>query len=265
MEGFTMSDMKSTILEKLAKIESKHGIKIIHAIESGSRGWGFAAKDADYDCRFIYVHPKDWYLTVQDKKDFIEAEQNEVFDIKGVDIKRAMKYITKPDCSIYEWLSSNEIYICNENIVKQLKNLTAAFFNPVPLSWHYLSLAKKMVGDIDLADEAKIKKYFYVLRPIVNLNYIAAHGNMPYMEYVKTLAESNTSIEIRKAIDELLTIKLASDEHYKIPKNQLLVDYFKAEIEKFEESLKTMTQSKNRNYEQVDEVFRKVIEGAWND
>ena len=259
-----MMNMKDTILQKLTDTENKHGVKVIHAIESGSRGWGFAAKDADYDCRFIYVHPRDWYLTVQDKKDFIEAEQNEVFDIKGVDISRALRFIVKPDCTIYEWLSSNEIYVCNEPLVKLLKELTLDYFNPVPLNWHYLSLAKKMVGDIDSADEAKIKKYFYVLRPIVNLNYIAQHGKMPYMEYVRTLAESDTSLEIRMAIDELLSIKLASTEHHKIPKNQLLVDYFKTEIDKFEESMKSIKHDKNRDYERVDAVFRKIIEEAWN-
>lgn len=260
-----MTDMKNTILKKLTETENKHGVKIIHAIESGSRGWGFAAKDADYDCRFVYVHPRDWYLSVQDKPDFIETEQNEVFDIKGVDITRALKYIVKPDASIYEWLSSNEIYICNDALVNPLKGLTTEYFNPITLSWHYLSLSKKMVGDIDSADEAKIKKYFYVLRPLANLNFIAKHRTMPHMEYVRTLADTDTSFEIRKAVDELLTVKLASNEHHKIPKNQLLVDYFKAEIEKFEESLKTMQHTKNRDLERVDDVLRRIVKGAWNE
>ena len=258
-----MSDIKETILQKLADTENKHGVKIIHAIESGSRGWGFAARDADYDCRFIYAHQQDWYLTIQDKKDFIETEENEVFDIKGVDISRALRYITKPDCTIYEWLSSNEIYIYNEPLTQLLKGLTTDFFNPIPLSWHYLSLAKKMVNSIDSADTAKIKKYFYVLRPIANLNYIALHGKMPYMEYARTLAETDTPLEIKKAIDDLLAIKLASDEHHKIPKNQLLVDYFKTEIDRFEESLKSMKHTKNKDYERVDTVFRNIIQEAW--
>jgi len=133
-----------------------------------------------------------------------------------VDVRRALKYIIKPDCTIYEWLTSSEIYICNAPLVNQLRDLTTDFFNTIPLSWHYLSLAKRMVGDIDSAVEAKIKKYFYVLRLIANLNYIAEHGKMPHMEYAKTLAETDLPPEIKKSIDELLTVKLASDEYYKL-------------------------------------------------
>ena len=257
-------NIKQAILQKLRETENSHGVKIIHAIESGSRGWGFAAKDADYDCRFIYVHPMNWYLTIQDKQDFIEVEENEVFDIKGVDVSRALKYIMKPDCSIYEWLSSNEIYICNESAVKLLIGLTADYFNPVPISWHYLSLARKMISDIDSASEAKIKKYFYVLRPIANLNFIALHAKMPYMEYAQTIAETDIPPEIRRNINELLNIKLTSTEHYKIPKNQILVNYFKTEIDRFEKSLKHIKHTRNKDYEQIDTVFRKIIEGAWD-
>lgn len=55
-----------------ALIESSEQIKILYAVESGNRGWGFESKDSDYDIRFIYAHPLDWYLSIEDKKDVIE-------------------------------------------------------------------------------------------------------------------------------------------------------------------------------------------------
>ena len=54
--------MRDTIIERLKYIEKQANIRILHAVESGSRGWGFASPDSDYDVRFIYVRPRDFYL-----------------------------------------------------------------------------------------------------------------------------------------------------------------------------------------------------------
>lgn len=55
---------KDFILTKLKETEKKEQIEILYAVESGSRGWGFASKDSDYDIRFIYTHPLEWYLSI---------------------------------------------------------------------------------------------------------------------------------------------------------------------------------------------------------
>lgn len=49
------------IPEKLAEIENRENVRILHCVESGSRAWGFASPDSDFDVRFIYVRPKDFY------------------------------------------------------------------------------------------------------------------------------------------------------------------------------------------------------------
>ena len=233
-------NIKRSILEKLHKTEEIHQVKILLAVESGSRGWGFAATNADYDCRFIYVHKKDWYLSVLPRKEFIEYDVDEIFDINGYDISRALKYIMKPQATIYEWISSNESYIRDESAHKKLQELTLEFFNPIPISYHYLSLAKKMFCEIDEAEQAKIKKYFYILRPIANLNFIWEYREMPYMEYHKTLAEIPMKPEIMAAIEEITVRKMTSKEHDLIPKFEPLISYFRSEITRFEHCLKEM-------------------------
>lgn len=49
--------IRHTIEHRLSDIETQHGVRILYACESGSRGWGFASPDSDYDVRFLYVHP----------------------------------------------------------------------------------------------------------------------------------------------------------------------------------------------------------------
>ena len=257
------SKIKQTILEKLHQTEAGHQVKISLAIESGSRGWGFAATNADYDCRFIYAHTAERYLSVFEPSEFIEYEVDETYDIKGYDLKRVLKYIVKSQATIFEWLSSNVVYIKDEATTQMLQCLAAEFFNPIPVSHHYLSLARKMLSEITAADEAKIKKYFYILRPIANLNYIHQYKKMPFMEYDKTLEATTLPSDISAAIQELKERKMKMLEHDKIPTHKLLVDYFKSEIDRFECILKDMKQTKNTDYAHVNEVFRTMLKEVW--
>ena len=251
------------IINKLQHIEQSYEVKIPLAIESGSRGWGFAAANADYDCRFIYVNKAERYLSILEIDEFIEYELDETYDIKGYDLKRVLKYIMKSQATINEWLSSNVVYIKNDPITNKLSELATDFFNPIPISYHYLSLAKKMLAEITVADEAKIKKYFYILRPIANLSYIQQYGKMPYMEYDKTLDATNPPSDVFTAIQALKDQKAMLLEHDKIPQHTFLIDYFKSEISRFESSLKEMKHEKNTNYAPLDEAFREIIEEVW--
>jgi hypothetical protein len=98
--------MKSRILKKLIEIEKNNDVKVIYACESGSRAWGFASEDSDYDVRFIYVHSKDWYLTIADKRDVIEIPFDGDLDINGWDIRKSLKLLRKSNSPLLEWLSS---------------------------------------------------------------------------------------------------------------------------------------------------------------
>jgi predicted nucleotidyltransferase len=238
-------------------------VKIPFAIESGSRGWGFASPDSDYDCRFIYVHSKDWYLTVLEKKDTIEYAADPVFDINGWDIKKVLQHIMKSNAVMFEWLSSNETYMKDEAVTGLLQSLAADFFNPVAVSHHYLSIARNKLAEILAEDTAKLKRYFYVLRPVANLNYIYQHGGMPYMEYDRTLAETETAPQILEAIQALKADKAVSDEGHRIKRHEPLITYFQQEIDFFTGRLKTMKHEKNRDYERVDAVFKEIIERMW--
>jgi hypothetical protein len=73
---------------------------------------GFESTDSDWDVRFIYVHPRDWYLSidVEDKRDVIERPINDELDISGWDLRKALKLLRKSNPPLLEWLSSPIIY-----------------------------------------------------------------------------------------------------------------------------------------------------------
>src|SRR5262245_32616508 len=109
--------MKETIIEKLHEIELSQQVQVLFACESGSRAWGFHSIDSDYDVRFVYMHRSDWYLSIEDKKDVIELPVNEVLDISGWDLRKALKLFRSSNSVIYEWLQSPILYIEGDGFI----------------------------------------------------------------------------------------------------------------------------------------------------
>ncbi len=87
--------MREKIKLELERIEKENDVKILFAVESGSRAWGFPSKDSDYDVRFVYMHPVEWYLSIHDKRDVIEYPISDDLDISGWDIKKSVTTICK--------------------------------------------------------------------------------------------------------------------------------------------------------------------------
>ncbi len=98
--------MKKLILEKLKEAEFNYNITILFAVESGSRAWGFPSTDSDYDVRFIYKRSLKDYLRISNIPDFIDVECNEIFDIKGWDIEKALRLSIQSNASTYEYVQS---------------------------------------------------------------------------------------------------------------------------------------------------------------
>ena len=105
-----MRDIGKEIQENLDAIENQYGVKILLAVESGSRAWGFASPDSDYDVRFIYVHRPEEYLRIDTMKDVIEWQLDEVLDINGWDLRKALLAFGKGNPNVMEWANSPIIY-----------------------------------------------------------------------------------------------------------------------------------------------------------
>lgn len=106
-------EVHSEIMRRIKAAEQEHNVKVLYAVESGSRAWGFASPNSDYDVRFIYAHPKDYYLTIdiEDKRDVIEYPIVDEIDINGWDIRKALKLFWKSNPAFIEWLQSPIVYL----------------------------------------------------------------------------------------------------------------------------------------------------------
>ncbi len=165
--------MDSIIKDKLKEMEQAYNVKILYACESGSRAWGFASPDSDYDIRFIYVHPKEYYLSVDEQRDVIELPINDLLDINGWGLRKALRLFRKSNGPLYEWLQSPIVYNQDNEFANDIKNLMPSYFSPRATMHHYLSMAKSVFENDLVGVEVRLKKYFYVLRPILACRWIA--------------------------------------------------------------------------------------------
>lgn len=159
------------ITEKLLSVCTQHQVRCLHGIESGSRAWGFASPDSDYDVRLIYCHDADWYLQLYDGKESFEFIQNDLFDVPfdigGWDLRKALKLIYKSNAVIFEWLNSPIIYHSDDIVLQQIKAVYLDYFDPRAVCFHYLGMVKNANRSIELNQPLKLKKWFYYLRALL--------------------------------------------------------------------------------------------------
>ena len=135
-------EIKEVIIPaKLAEIEKKENVKIIYCVESGSRAWGFASPDSDFDVRFIYVRPKEYYFRLDKTRDVIEWQLDETLDINGWDLQKALVLLHKSNPTMFEWNNSPIVYKTTPEW-GMISNVINNYFQQKAILYHYLSIAK---------------------------------------------------------------------------------------------------------------------------
>ncbi|MDR1238660.1 MAG: nucleotidyltransferase domain-containing protein [Treponema sp.] len=204
-------EVRRCVSARLKIIEEEHQVKILYAVESGSRAWGFESQDSDYDVRFIYVHPKNWYLNILPKRDVIEYPIVDIFDYSGWDLRKTMFLMNKSNPVLFEWLKSPILYYRNNFFCEVMEELSKEYFSPVSSVYHYLHMANGNFRQYLQDAKVKSKKYFYVLRPVLAAMWILDNKEPPPMEFNKLLIQIQDKNLLVK-INELLERKKSGVE-----------------------------------------------------
>lgn len=259
-----MSDMLSLIRSELERIESEEGVRILYACESGSRAWGFPSRDSDYDVRFIYIRPVSEYLSLFEKRDVIERPISGMLDINGWDLKKALRLFRKSNPPLLEWLQSPIKYQEKYSAAEQIRRIAPEAFSPRSCLHHYLHMAQGNYRDYLQGEQVKIKKYFYVLRPMLACGWIEKHDTMPPIEF-ETLVHDLVpqESELKAVIQELLVRKKAGDELDFEPRIGLLNDFVEEQMAYYEQIASTANTVEKDMERQLDELFRSALEEVW--
>lgn len=261
--------MKETILKSLLKIEEDYNVKILYAVESGSRAWEFPSKDSDYDVRFIYVHQKEDYLTIDQmgmgkKRDVIELPINDLLDITGWELTKALRLFRKSNPPLMEWLRSGIVYYQAFSAIDQMKELSQNIFAPNSCLHHYLNMASNNFREYLQGEHVRIKKYFYVLRPVLAARWIEKYNEFPPLEFPKLLEDILPDGELKNEIQTLLKRKINGEELDFEPKIEVINHFLHEEISRLREYAKTLNIDTPDFTPNLDQLFRNILEEVWN-
>lgn len=250
------------IAQKLKEVEQKEHVKILHAVESGSRAWGFASPDSDYDVRFIYVRPLEYYLGLEKRKDFIDWELNEILDINGWDLSKALQHFHKSNATLFEWSNSPVVYATTPEW-KKVREASEQYFSCKSSMYHYYGTANKNYHQYLLDEMVNYKKYFYVLRPILACKWIEEKQCPPPVLFAN-LMDGVLEKEMRATVEELLKKKkemLESDKGKQIEKLNI---YISEKLVEYKEKLSHMADDRNSDWAKLNLLFISIVKEQQN-
>ncbi len=219
----------------LYNIEAERNVKILFAVEGGSRAWEFDSQFSDFDIKFIYTRPLNSYFGLLARRDVIESKEfKDVpshIDFSGWDIVKTMELAAVSNSQIMEWLSSPVVYCAHQPFVDELKSIMLEF-NPRKVMYSYAALAYKQHKQY-LANSGETvwhKRYLYAIRPLLAAIWMDGHkfphSVMPPLNFHRLLAECSTHPDItpmlQNEIRQLLAHKMIGKDETKKARFELI-------------------------------------------
>jgi predicted nucleotidyltransferase len=254
--------MRDAILAKLSALEAREGVRILFAVESGSRAWGFPSPDSDYDARFVYARPRDWYLSITEGRDVIELPIEDDLDINGWDLRKALRLLLKPNPVLLEWLSSPIRYRWDESACAHLLALAQKVGHGPSCVHHYLNLGESLwKHHVEGKAEIKLKKYFYIVRPAMALRWLRLREGAPPMNFQALAAGVALPAELTGRLADLLERKSRTKELGEAPRIAVIDDFIATEFAWAREEGAAQRMARADLRGEADALFRELV--AW--
>ena len=252
-----MHEIHETILAELKKIEQQCGVRVLHAVESGSRAWGFASPDSDYDVRFVYVRSAADYLRLNEPKDVIEWKLDEVLDISGWDLRKAMKQFARGNATLYEWSYSPVAYLTTPEW-ETIRNIAKEYFSEKAAVHHYYGTAMTTYSGYLTGEQIRYKKYFYALRPLLAAIWIEQKHQIPPVLF-DDLMKMDIEQELRTAIEELLERKKVTTEGESNPQIPTIQAFIQDELQRQKAISNALPDDRNTDWSALNKCFTQII------
>lgn len=252
-----MESIIQNIRCKLSEMESAHDCRVLFAVESGSRAWGYASESSDYDVRCVFCRPLSGYLRVFPLRDTIEWELNDVYDINGWDLQKALRLALRSNISVFEWADSPMVYRATP-WMDEFRALTRAVMQPSRLAAAYLGIAESMYKRFFSRPEPPYKAYFYAVRSLLAARWVLqeqAPAPVPFA----VLSEALLPAALQPAIQELLLLRSSGAEKAAGPLCVPVADFITREMACIRAYLAGLATSDAPDPAPLDDFFRRVV------
>jgi len=251
------------IENRFLNLEKDENVKILYACESGSRAWGFPSSDSDYDVRFFYLREPKWYLSIDDGRDVIKHKIVDDIDLSGWDLKKTLKLYRKSNPPLLEWLGSPIKYIEQYSTAQRLRDLLPRFYSPISSMYHYLHMAEGNVRDYLRGEDVWVKKYFYVLRPLLACIWIEHELGPVPTEFQVLVKELVTDEKLKDSIIDLIESKKEGNELSWGKRIPVISEFIEKKIARFQNK-KFKFKKVQSNTEILNNVFIDALKEVWN-
>ncbi|WP_416760572.1 DNA polymerase beta superfamily protein [Roseateles sp. So40a] len=255
---------REEIRSRLRRAETEHDVRVLLAVESGSRAWGFASPDSDFDARFIYVNRQDWYLSVglEEQRDVIEYPIVDEMDINGWDLRKALRLFRSSNPGFVEWIQSPIVYGQYTGFHARALELLPVVYSIVRGIHHYRSMAKTNFRGYLQTEQVPLKKYFYVLRPLLAVRWLERHRTPAPIEFHRLLETIQQEPGLAGAIDELLDMKSRTAELGLSPQIVPIQRFIEHELDRIE-GLELPITDRPEVEPLLSALFRDTLRDAW--
>lgn len=255
----TSSPIHTEILRRVRAAEAEHGVRVLLAVESGSRAWGFESPNSDFDVRFIYVHEQAWYLSIDDKRDVIEYPILDEIDLNGWELRKALRLFRGSNPAFVEWIQSPMVYLEHGPFAPACRGLLPAVYSCQRGIHHYRSAARTTYRSHLQDDLVQRKKYFYALRPLLAVRWLEAYGRPAPIEFGKMLHLIDGNTQLIADIQALLEQKRAAPEMGLAPRVASIHSFIEEELLRFDCMEVEKLQPTNAVTEPLNELFRRCL------
>lgn len=245
--------MKQEIQNILKEIEEREQVTIIMAVESGSRAWGFASADSDYDVRFLYIRKLRDYLKLEGTRDVIEWQLDETLDINGWDLQKALRLLKKSNPAVIEWCAS-PIFYRQSDASQGFCQLAQDYFSPKKGMYHYYHMAKANQQALNGKEQVRVKSYFYVLRPVLAARWIMERKSAPPVPFQQLVADQ-LEPRLIPVVDQLIEMKSKEPETAVTGQIPQINQYIEEQLKEIERALEVMEEDGRQGYDELNRFF----------
>ena len=259
--------MKERIKEICKKIEKENKIKILFAVENGSRAWRMSSKDSDYDVRFVFVRPIKDYIQINKQQEVLEIAfdksgkkvptEGSLIDVTGFDIFKYVKMLSDSNPTTIEWLTTDIIYYGKQD--KVFKEFAIKNFNKISLYHHYKSMCRNnYLKYLKSGSDVTYKRYLYAFRGLLNAKWVAHIGALPPLSFLQALNDGESLLDKRvlNKIREIIELKTQGREKDIV---QNIVNFDEC-IESFlKDDSETPKEKSHTTLTKLNEELRKIV------
>ena len=250
----------TTELVKLEESDDLRGAYVCYACESGSRAWGFASPDSDYDLRFVYVRGVNDYLRLEKRRDVIEIPIRDDLDASGWDLGKFLTLMRKSNPSVYEWLGSPIVYKRVPGFLR-VKELSERCFSPLASAHHYLGMAESTLRGRLRPSQVPPKGYLYVIRAILACRW-AAYEQKPVPVRFDELRKAMLEPKMGPIVDEMLRLKAELPEKATIEHDSGLDEWISSKMDYLAGKVLTLEPKEPLPWGEFDDIFQVFVVGS---